>query len=205
MHHVRPDLHRGAWGICLKFPGLVPRAHREKIPMLVGGGPICMQRTIGIRSPKPHRCYHSYCGDGRVGTHVAWSAHRVPMSTRPVPMRSVTRLMSAIGRQPFRFPQWCCMPGTTRWCRSTRGESLASLIPGAKFVPLDIANHILLEEDPAWTDFDAQLRGFLPTGRSWPVTPHRSSQLACSPTAKSRFSGSSPRARTTSRLRPPCT
>jgi pimeloyl-ACP methyl ester carboxylesterase len=42
------------------------------------------------------------------------------------------------------------------------GRNLALLIAGANFVPLDSANHILLEDEPAWTDFCAQLRGFLP-------------------------------------------
>jgi DNA-binding NarL/FixJ family response regulator len=42
------------------------------------------------------------------------------------------------------------------------------LIPGAKFVPLGSANHILLENEPAWTEFRAQLRSFLPAGRSAP-------------------------------------
>jgi len=39
---------------------------------------------------------------------------------------------------------------------------LASLIPGARFVPLDSASHILLESEPAWAEFTAQLRNFLP-------------------------------------------
>jgi DNA-binding CsgD family transcriptional regulator len=48
------------------------------------------------------------------------------------------------------------------------GRNLASLIPGAKFASLDSANHILLENEPAWTEFRSQLRGFLPAGRSAP-------------------------------------
>ncbi|WP_204808489.1 alpha/beta fold hydrolase [Mycobacterium riyadhense] len=48
------------------------------------------------------------------------------------------------------------------------GRNLASWIPGAKFVPLDSANHILLENEPAWTEFRAQLRAFLPARRSAP-------------------------------------
>ena len=35
----------------------------------------------------------------------------------------------------------------------SEGRQLASLIPGAEFVPLDGANHILLEREPAWTEF----------------------------------------------------
>ena len=42
----------------------------------------------------------------------------------------------------------------------SEGRRLASLIPGAEFVPLDSANHILLEHEPAWTEFLAQLDRF---------------------------------------------
>jgi pimeloyl-ACP methyl ester carboxylesterase/DNA-binding CsgD family transcriptional regulator len=42
------------------------------------------------------------------------------------------------------------------------GRLLASLIPGARFVPLASRNHILLEAEPAWRQFVAELRAFLP-------------------------------------------
>ena len=42
----------------------------------------------------------------------------------------------------------------------SEGRLLASLIPGAEFVPLDSANHILLEHEPAWTSFLAHLDRF---------------------------------------------
>lgn len=41
------------------------------------------------------------------------------------------------------------------------GRRLAALIPGARFVPLDSRNHVLLESEPAWADFLAETRGFL--------------------------------------------
>jgi len=41
------------------------------------------------------------------------------------------------------------------------GRLLAALIPGARFVPLDGENHILLEDEPAWPRFLAELHGFL--------------------------------------------
>ncbi|HEX2805432.1 MAG TPA: alpha/beta fold hydrolase [Kineosporiaceae bacterium] len=44
----------------------------------------------------------------------------------------------------------------------SEGRHLASLIPGARFVSLDSANHIVLEDEPAWTEFQSELRGFLP-------------------------------------------
>ena len=42
----------------------------------------------------------------------------------------------------------------------SEGRRLASLIPGAEFVPLDSANHVLLEHEPAWTEFLAHLDRF---------------------------------------------
>jgi pimeloyl-ACP methyl ester carboxylesterase/DNA-binding winged helix-turn-helix (wHTH) protein len=38
---------------------------------------------------------------------------------------------------------------------------LAALIPGSRLVPLDSANHLLPEQDPAWRQFLAELDGFL--------------------------------------------
>jgi DNA-binding NarL/FixJ family response regulator len=41
------------------------------------------------------------------------------------------------------------------------GLRLAALIPGARFVPLESDNHVLLDTEPAWSTFLAELRGFL--------------------------------------------
>jgi pimeloyl-ACP methyl ester carboxylesterase/DNA-binding CsgD family transcriptional regulator len=41
------------------------------------------------------------------------------------------------------------------------GRLLAALIPDARFVPLDSPNHILLEGEPAWSRFLAELHAFL--------------------------------------------
>jgi DNA-binding NarL/FixJ family response regulator len=41
------------------------------------------------------------------------------------------------------------------------GCRLASLIPEARFVPLDGENHILLPDEPAWERFISELHGFL--------------------------------------------
>ncbi len=41
------------------------------------------------------------------------------------------------------------------------GRLLASLIPGAVFVPLDSDNHVLLDSEPAWPQFLEALRSFL--------------------------------------------
>jgi pimeloyl-ACP methyl ester carboxylesterase/DNA-binding CsgD family transcriptional regulator len=46
------------------------------------------------------------------------------------------------------------------------GRLLAALIPGARLVPLESRNHILLEGEPAWGEFVAEVRGFLPESAS---------------------------------------
>jgi pimeloyl-ACP methyl ester carboxylesterase/DNA-binding CsgD family transcriptional regulator len=53
------------------------------------------------------------------------------------------------------------------------GRRLAALIPGAQFVPLDSKNHVLLESEPAWQHFLAEIRSFLGTGASAPATSSR--------------------------------
>lgn len=44
------------------------------------------------------------------------------------------------------------------------GRHLAALIPGARFVPLEGRNHILLGGEPAWTRFLAELEAFVGPG-----------------------------------------
>jgi pimeloyl-ACP methyl ester carboxylesterase/DNA-binding CsgD family transcriptional regulator len=42
------------------------------------------------------------------------------------------------------------------------GRSMAALIPGARFVPLESRNHVLMDSEPAWQQFFAALDEFLP-------------------------------------------
>ena len=44
------------------------------------------------------------------------------------------------------------------------GRLLASLIPGARFVPIESRNHLLLEEEPGWRLWLEEVRAFLPAG-----------------------------------------
>jgi len=43
-----------------------------------------------------------------------------------------------------------------------QGRSVAGLIPGARFVPLESRNHVLLEAEPAWQQFVEAVDDFLP-------------------------------------------
>lgn len=42
-----------------------------------------------------------------------------------------------------------------------QGRTAAALIPGARFVPIESRNHILLEQEPAWQQFVEAVDGFL--------------------------------------------
>jgi pimeloyl-ACP methyl ester carboxylesterase/DNA-binding CsgD family transcriptional regulator len=46
------------------------------------------------------------------------------------------------------------------------GRLIAGLIPGARFVPLEGDNHLLLESEPSWQRWLDELRTFLPPGPS---------------------------------------
>jgi pimeloyl-ACP methyl ester carboxylesterase/DNA-binding CsgD family transcriptional regulator len=49
------------------------------------------------------------------------------------------------------------------------GCLIASLIPGARFVPLESRNHVLLDTEPAWQPFAAALADFLPAPSGRPI------------------------------------
>ena len=63
------------------------------------------------------------------------------------------------------------VPTLVLHCRSEvavpfeEGRRLAALIPGARFVPLEGRNHLLLESEPAWAKFITEVRRFLGTER----------------------------------------
>jgi pimeloyl-ACP methyl ester carboxylesterase/DNA-binding CsgD family transcriptional regulator len=63
------------------------------------------------------------------------------------------------------------------------GRRLAGLIPGARMVPLDTDNHILLEQEPAFREFFAELGGFLrhaghgDAGRGFPQLTGREAEI----------------------------
>lgn len=44
------------------------------------------------------------------------------------------------------------------------GRRVAGLVPGARFVPLDSSNHVLLEDEPAWQHWLQEVRDFLSDG-----------------------------------------
>ena len=49
------------------------------------------------------------------------------------------------------------------------GRLIASSIPGARFVPIESRNHLLLESEPGWRHWLDEVRAFLPSGAMSPA------------------------------------
>lgn len=58
------------------------------------------------------------------------------------------------------------------------GRLLAASIPGARFVPLEGKNHVLLDTEPAWAEFAAEINAFLPGSMSKVALPASFAQLS---------------------------
>lgn len=63
--------------------------------------------------------------------------------------------------EKIRIPTLVCHARDDARVPFEEGRVLAALIPGARFVPLESRNHVLLDIEPAWPQFLAELRGFL--------------------------------------------
>ena len=55
----------------------------------------------------------------------------------------------------------------------SEGRRMAAMITGARFVPLEGENHLILEDEPAWPIFLAELRSFLRRRINLPLTTNR--------------------------------
>lgn len=77
-------------------------------------------------------------------------------------MISATNLLDVTDLAPLvRVPTLVLHARDDRRPPFEQGRLLASLIPDSRFVALDSSNHILLEDEPAWTVFMAEVEAFL--------------------------------------------
>jgi len=98
------------------------------------------------------------------------TAARIDVSELTSRVRAPTLVLHATGDAAVPFEQ---------------GRRLAALIPGARFVPLESKNHILLEHEPAWTRFVDEVHRFLADNTD-AVRPNQASGTAVKPAASSR-------------------
>lgn len=64
------------------------------------------------------------------------------------------------------------------------GRKIAGSIPGARFVPLDGRNHLLLDGDPSWGTFVKEIRRFLGTADTSALTQASDSRKVATPDLK---------------------
>jgi pimeloyl-ACP methyl ester carboxylesterase/DNA-binding CsgD family transcriptional regulator len=80
-------------------------------------------------------------------TRIIRSFHDIDVSMEAPAVKCPTLVMHARGDRRVGFEE---------------GRLIATLIPGARFVPLETDNHILLPNEPAYAQFFTELRAFLP-------------------------------------------
>ena len=156
--------------------GRVRLGRRRSVVPAVLRQPVHAGRVARAAAPDERAAARVVLGVGR-GAHPARASTR---STSP-------RRCRASPARP-----WCCMRAATCAFRSRRGARLAAMIPGARFVPLESDNHILLEQR-------AGVRR--PVRGAARVPRQRAAASAASPRARRRSWSRSRRAWTTRRSR----
>ncbi|HEY4137049.1 MAG TPA: LuxR C-terminal-related transcriptional regulator, partial [Casimicrobiaceae bacterium] len=103
--------------------------------------------------------------DGTTDQH-QWFNELERISTSPVNAGRFMRVVNAIDIVSL-LPQVDCPTLVFHCVRDARvpfdeGRRVATMINGARFVPLESNNHLLLDNEPAWSRWVAELRAFLP-------------------------------------------
>jgi pimeloyl-ACP methyl ester carboxylesterase len=119
----------------------------------------------GQDNPAFRQCFTSYYIPGGTPEQMQWWNDLQRICTSPA---NAVKLMRELGNIDVRH----LMPRVTTptLVLHSRGDAavpfaagreLAALIPGARFVPLDSRNHLILEQEAAWPAFLAEIRSFL--------------------------------------------
>jgi pimeloyl-ACP methyl ester carboxylesterase/DNA-binding CsgD family transcriptional regulator len=103
--------------------------------------------------------------DGTPEQH-QWFNELERISTSPVNAARFMRVLNEIDIVSL-LPRVTCPTLVFHCVRDARvpfdeGRLIAAMIPGARFVPLESNNHLLLESEPAWQRWITELRAFLP-------------------------------------------
>ncbi len=108
-------------------------------------------------TPEQHRWWgdlEKVTATADVAAQLLWEMQRIDVSDRVPQLRVPTLVAHSRGDMRVSFDEGC---------------KLAATIPGARFVPLESRNHVLLPDEPAWTVFHGELASFL--GQDRPEQP----------------------------------
>ncbi|WP_439626951.1 alpha/beta fold hydrolase [Shinella sp.] len=108
-------------------------------------------------TPEQHRWWgdlERLTAAGDVAAQLLWNMQGIDVLELAATLRVPTLIAHSRGDMRVPFDQGC---------------KLAAAIPGARFVPLESKNHVLLPEEPAWAIFLSELATFL--GQDRPMRP----------------------------------
>ncbi|HEY7005517.1 MAG TPA: alpha/beta fold hydrolase [Sphingomicrobium sp.] len=129
----------------------------------------------GKDNPAYRQIFTSFYVPGANAEQTGWFNELQRRSTSPEIAAKLMRVLSSIDVRRLlelvRHPTLVLHARGDQAIPFEQGEMLASGIPGARFVPLDSNNHILLENEPAFRRFTDELRQFLSAEEVKPGAP----------------------------------
>ena len=124
-----------------------------------------MQQGWGQENPAFRQIFTSNFIPGATQEQMQWFNDLQRMTTSPKNAVRIRRALNDINVSPMLSE--VTTPTLVLHCRNEasvpfeEGRLMASMIPGARFVPLEGQNHLILEDEPAWPRFLEEVRGFL--------------------------------------------
>ncbi len=113
-----------------------------------------IEQGWGTEEPAFRQVFTSLMVPGGTAEQWRWFTDMMRMATSPQTAQRMLRLwqtidVSDLARQ-VRCPTLVLHARHDAIVPYEEGKLMASLIPGAEFVTLDSANHVILEDEPAW-------------------------------------------------------
>ena len=124
-----------------------------------------MRQGWGQENPAFRQIFTSLFIPGATLEQIQWFNDLMRVSTSPANAVRLRRAVDDIDISDL-LPR-VGVPTLVMHCRDDavqpfdEGRRLAAGIPGARFVALDGRNHLILESDPAWNRFVAEIKGFV--------------------------------------------
>ncbi len=154
------------------------RLRRDASPATVEKARVMLElieQGWGTEEPAFRQVFTSLMVPGGTAEQWRWFTDMMRRATSPQTAQRMLRLwqtidVSDLARQ-VRCPTLVLHARRDAIVPYEEGKLMASLIPDAEFVTLDSANHVILEDEPAWSHLAAELRRFLPSVETADAAP----------------------------------
>jgi pimeloyl-ACP methyl ester carboxylesterase/DNA-binding CsgD family transcriptional regulator len=145
------------------------RLRRTESPAVIEKARVMLElieQGWGVEEPAFRQVFTSLMVPGGTAEQWRWFTEKMRTATSPRNAQRMLRLWQEIDvcdlARQVRCPTLVLHARHDAIVPYEEGQLMASLIPGAEFVTLDSANHLILEDEPAWPQLRAELRRFLP-------------------------------------------